>query len=122
MSSDLTPARLEELLAAATPGPWHVDGLHTSAVIVRMSPYAWRRVAETDASTFHNPNWRADAALIAFSPALAARVIELEAENARLREALGDMLDDCEPDRPGAPRLSIREAARAVLNGGDYEA
>ena len=76
---DLTPARLEQLLVAATPGPWHVDGLHTSAVIVRMSPYAWRRVAETDASTFHNPNWRADAALIALSPALAARVIELEA-------------------------------------------
>lgn len=81
---DLTPARLEELLAAATPGPWHVDGLHTSAVIVRMSPYAWRRVAETDASTFHNPNWRADAALIALCPSLAARVIELEGEVERL--------------------------------------
>jgi len=77
---------LEALLAAATPGPWHVDGLHTSAVIVRMSEHAWRRVAETDTALFHNPNWRADTTLIALSPALAARVIELEGENARLRE------------------------------------
>jgi len=77
---------LEALLAAATPGPWHVDGLHTSAVIVRMSEHAWRRVAETDTALFHNPNWRADTTLIALSPALAARVIELEAEVERLRK------------------------------------
>lgn len=56
--------------------------------------------------------------------ALAAEVIRLRRENEtlrqraeNLREALGDMLDDCEPDRPGAPRLSIREAARAALEG-----
>lgn len=64
---------------------------------------------------------RADAAE-ARAEALAAEVIRLRQENERLsqrvenlREALGDMLDDCEPDRPGAPRLSIREAARAAL-------
>ena len=82
-------------------------------------------IASTNIDGTYDESFRrmaADAALIALSPALAARVIELETQNARLREALGDMLDDCEPDRPGAPRLSIREAARAVLNGGNYEA
>lgn len=47
-TTDLTPARLRELLDAATPGAWHVDGLHTSAVIAQVAPHIWKRVAETD--------------------------------------------------------------------------
>ena len=119
VTPDLTPARLEQLLAAATPGPWHVDGLHTSAVIVRMSEHAWRRVAETDTALFHNPNWRADTTLIALSPALAARVIELEAENARLMALLRKIIAASNSDNSAHLHGQIAKARAALETAHD---
>lgn len=92
--TDLTPSRLRELLAAATPGPWKVA---SDAPVYAI--YAGRhRVVQTP----NQNNWSKcgaseswlgiesadDAALIALAPALAARVIEQDAELERLRVAL----------------------------------
>ncbi len=74
---DLTPARLEELLAAATQGPWRIG-------YAGIYGHGEQYVAEAVSA----PSWGDDAPLIALSPALAARVIELEAEVERLRESL----------------------------------
>lgn len=52
-----------------TPGPWHVDGFHMSAVI-RETETGWERIAECDSEAFRNANWRADARLIAAAPEL----------------------------------------------------
>ena len=83
MSSDLTPARLEELLAAASPGPWRhslwhkTESLETWDVTVQEVEVAqchWMPDDPVDTASVH-----ANASLIALAPSLAARVIELEA-------------------------------------------
>lgn len=86
MSSEITPERLEELLAAATPGPWAQHLVDETLVTASNQEVATTYFGE--GYDEHPKRKAADAALIALSPALAARVIELEAENARLREAL----------------------------------
>lgn len=53
-----------------TPGPWHVDGFHMSAVIRQDAEGQWLSVAQCDTDSFPNKNWKADARLIAAAPEL----------------------------------------------------
>jgi hypothetical protein len=55
-----------------SPGPWHVDGFHMSAVIRDKGDRQWERIAECDSDGFRNPNWQANARLIASAPAMYA--------------------------------------------------
>ena len=75
--------------------------------------------ADVLASAEHAPSALAwpNQTVARLADALTAQAARAERAEALLREAeemLQDLLDDCEPDRPGAPRLSIREAARAL--------
>lgn len=103
-SEAITPERLKELLAAATPGPWHhcqafmtvpaERTVHGPVPATRVDYVStWPHVGTPKghrvvvAMEGRESNVRSeDMALIALSPALAARVIELEAQNARLRK------------------------------------
>jgi len=49
---------------------------------------------------------------------LAARVLELEAENARLRKEIQIVIDDCEADYPPS-HGAIKHGLRAALKGGE---
>jgi dTDP-4-amino-4,6-dideoxygalactose transaminase len=92
---DLTPARLEALVI-------DVEGADQDGAMV-----AWEYTATGMRFTIRG----------ALAAALSAQAERADAALARAEKAgevLQDMLDDCEPDRPGAPRLSIREAARAL--------
>ena len=106
MSSEFTPARLRELLDAATPGPWFVvederPGMEWNRHIC-WDEHGDHRVAfmASDAGT------EANASLIALTPALAARVIELEAA---LR-AIASHGDNC-----GCHQATFVNIARAAL-------
>ena len=151
---DLTTARLEELLAAATPGPWraptkntgHVWGVDNSP---GLNPPGTVEVAQVGAYRdkellrWNRARWDADKALIALSPSLAARVIELEAEAKaeRLRlasaalEALVIDVEGADQDGPmvgweytaTGMRFTIRGALAAALaahlaQGGERDA
>ena len=91
----MTTTDLQKLLDEATKGPWdvtksawderhYVEGENTVCYM-----YALR---EDDHVILHCDNYESNARLIAMAPDLAARVIELEAENARLRASLERML------------------------------
>ena len=126
-------ARAADAMAKATPGPWVVYGKQTirnkSDVLM---------VAKT-----HWDNGKANAALIAMAPDLAAEVIRLTQINAELtathaalmrrvemaREALQSISDGQIPDQPATSAVSeviyirrhvayLRNAARAWLAGG----
>lgn len=105
MSSEITPARLEELLAAATQGPWRIG-------YAGIYGHGEQYVAEA----VFGPSWGNDAALIALSPALAARVIELEAENARLTKALKAIASH--GNNCGCHQATFINIARAALGPG----
>lgn len=96
---------LKKLLAEATPGPWEAESGH----VQQNGTLYWQVTDGADAIMQNQFCWTrgdaaANAALVALAPDLAARVIELEAENARLREALEPVLhwyqSDEQPDRP----------------------
>jgi hypothetical protein len=93
----MTPTTdLQKLLDEATKGPWdvtksawderhYVEGENTVCYM-----YALR---EDDHVILHCDNYESNALLIAMAPDLAARVLELEAENKRLREGLKPFAD-----------------------------
>ena len=53
-----------------TPGPWAIDGWHTSAVIAKLPDESYVRVADCDTPSFPNLDWKANAHLIAAAPAM----------------------------------------------------
>jgi hypothetical protein len=74
----MTPTTdLQKLLAEATKGPWRPHWFYDDCGVY------YKLSEDTDTS-----RTEPDARLIAMAPDLAARVLELEAENKRLREAL----------------------------------
>lgn len=89
---------LERLAAQATPGPWAAN--NWGRVWYTSNHNSKRLVCDTMRNTVRNPkSWRANARLIAAMrnavPELIARVRELEAENADLRNQLRDALERC---------------------------
>jgi hypothetical protein len=52
------------------------------------------------------------------APTLAARVLELEAENKRLRKEMQIVIDDCDADNPPS-HGAIKHGLRAALKGGE---
>jgi hypothetical protein len=60
----------------------------------------------------------AEHALEHAAPKLAARVLELEAENKRLRKEILIVIDDCEADYPPTYG-AIKYGLRAALKGGE---
>lgn len=84
--TDLTPARLAELLAAATPGPWKQHLVDETLVVSGLLEIASTNI---DGRAYDESFRRmaADAALIALCPSLAARVIELEDGLQRIADA-----------------------------------
>lgn len=134
MSSEITPARLRELLDAATPGPWKAEAAERLGRYRIMAQYAgptgyWHEIAFVYDDASVNPplplgeinEWRANAALIALSPALAARVIELEGDNARLREALERVVEITEDNKldQTAALVAALNVAQDGLSGRD---
>ncbi len=128
----MTPTTdLQKLLAEATKGPWRTCNVlpdlgHIYGSIGRLATSIGGETNRT----------KANARLIAMAPDLAARVIELEAENKRLREALhnimveGDeiyaasMSEGCDGpallDFTGrAANIASATLARAALKGGE---
>jgi hypothetical protein len=93
----MTPTTdLQKLLAEATKGPWMAIGTDPAEGIdcfwIKAQPNAFMRGFTKEIGSVNgsqnDPAQQANARLIAMAPDLAARVIELEAENARLREGL----------------------------------
>ena len=95
----MTDADLEQLLTAATPGPWFsYEWSHDLSIYQSGTKPAYQgRIAdviywsENHSGGRCNPLKRhaqANARLIAFAPTLAQEVLDLRAEVARLREAL----------------------------------
>jgi hypothetical protein len=88
----MTDTDLKALLEAATPGPWRVepDPCHydTMSDVVagetREKPYPANRMHVSVGGYAGPKEQEANAALIALAPSLAARVLELEAENKKL--------------------------------------
>jgi hypothetical protein len=128
----MTPTTdLQKLLDEATKGPWdvtksawderhYVEGENTVCYM-----YALR---EDDHVILHCDNYESNARLIAAAPDLAARVIELEAENKRLREGLDGMkcvltqIEDMEYINQLSGNMNFERAqklARAALKGGE---
>jgi hypothetical protein len=64
------------------------------------------------------PNSDLNAQALAMAPTLAARVIELEAENERLRKEMQIVIDDCDADYPPS-HGAIKHGLRAALKGGE---
>lgn len=128
--TDLTE-RLRDLLANATPGPWMVqDGC------------SWRRIGTrqhdgdvlrpTNSRTDGHPDLTADDGMCRYNleaivethnalPDLLTTLETLTEENARLREALSELVDECDPDGGAiyAPSITCVEDARKALGGGD---
>ena len=125
----MTPTTdLQKLLAEATSGPWRVEEttwdvwdvieVHAVNADPDDDPIAhfykvncWPEGAGAD--TFRND--QANACLIAMAPDLAARVIELEAENKRLR----DLLAKAEAEQCASCRHCDSFGFRAALKGGE---
>ena len=78
MTCLIAPATdLQKLLAEATKGPWRPHWFYSDDGV------CYKLSEDTDTS-----RTEPDCRLIAMAPDLAARVLELEAENARLREII----------------------------------
>jgi hypothetical protein len=97
----MTPTTdLQKLLAEATEGPWQIeDPLDLGPTVYQSTGKAFYDEHEVafcrwpeSKSDLPRKAVLANARLIAMAPDLAARVIELEAENKRLRESLKRML------------------------------
>lgn len=125
MSSEFTPARLEQLLAAATLGPWRAHVSNTGHVwgvddYVSREPHGSVEVAQVGAYRdkellpWNKERWDADTALIALCPSLAARVIELEAENARLMALLRKIIAASNSDNSAHLHGQIAKARTAL--------
>ena len=129
-----TPApetdELEKLLAAATPGPWRVDGPPWNQII--WSDAENRICFMAHSSGLHEDRDIATARLIALTPTLAADLIRLRAEvatlrasEARMREALAlasNRLHRCSVDYDTGTHEFIETGewaaeARAALQG-----
>jgi hypothetical protein len=130
----MTPTTdLQKLLAEATKGPWRVE---------QDTTLIWGACNQDDTTTYgmgypiaeaklRTSGWNADpinwdtinanARLIAMAPDLAARVLELEAENKRLREGLVH-IDAIEIDWTKGVDENlerVKSIARAALKGGE---
>jgi NADPH-dependent ferric siderophore reductase len=111
---------LKKLLAAATPGPWHVghnelgdpqgpmsiwpDTSMVGAVIARCGPQGMSQ------GWFEQP--AKDAALIVAAVNALPELLAMAEENARLREALQAIADRHIPDQPPAYDVSEADYAR----------
>jgi hypothetical protein len=76
---------------------------------------------EDDHVILHCDNYESNALLIAMAPDLAARVLELEADNKRLREGLSAIVtagNDEQIDY-GETLEAVLKIARAALKGGE---
>jgi hypothetical protein len=141
----MTPTTdLQKLLAEATKGPWMAlgtdpaEGVDCFWIAAFMRGFT-KEIGSVNGSQ-NDPAQQANARLIAMAPDLAARVLELEAENKRLREGLApfadfdlagfggsDVLEVSWP-RPSHPAHRIEpiltsafHKARAALKGGRYD-
>jgi len=114
----MTPTTdLQKLLAEATKGPWRTCNVlpdlgHIYGSIGRLATSIGGETNRT----------KANARLIAMAPDLAARVIELEAENKRLRERLNTIRAfAAKSQNEGGPNFDleiIEGFAIAALEGG----
>lgn len=132
----MTPTTdLQKLLAEATKGPWMAlgtdpaEGVDCFWIAAFMRGFT-KEIGSVNGSQ-NDPTQQANARLIAMAPDLAARVIELEAENKRLREGLfwiADIgfvqekhakqhADDC--CKLARETLGYQEQARTDLKGGE---
>lgn len=100
-----TTTDLQKLLAEATRGPWRVGktlcGFYPAIVKDFHVGHNMNVTGAIHGYMYHadqKANQQANARLIAMAPTLAARVIELEAENKRLREGLESELADTEAE------------------------
>ena len=90
----MTTTDLQKLLAEATKGPWSLSGVRTSAPLTVGQSHRFQHITangENICAVYFEMQTGLgfnDARLIAMAPDLAARVIELEAENKRLREII----------------------------------
>ena len=124
MSLDLDA--IEARANAATPGPWERETGERERQYVAAVPMGGKRSYAIVADSGGRHPW-ADADFIAHArtdvPALIARVRELEAENAALKQRL--VIDDAMVERacevfPKWPGLTLMYAAlEAALNGGE---
>lgn len=69
---------------------------------IDMASLAAERRVKLEAAEAEVVKWHGDA-------------VRLQADNIRLREALQEVLDDCDLDGRGAPRISVYQRARAAL-------
>ena len=134
----MTPTTdLQKLLAEATKGPWlfnyssFSDALevHTPGQRVDGTIKGMVRLAQIyEGHPLSLDNVKANARLIAMAPDLAARVIELEAENKRLREETRDCwsalrdIDAIETDWTKGVDENlerVKSIARTALKGGE---
>jgi hypothetical protein len=108
MTDDLTPVRVAEMAAAATPGPWRSPTKSTGHVFTDGSraDIGVTLICEVGAYNdkallpFNKDRWDADRTLIAAAPVMATLIAKLAAENERLRSdmrAAVAMLQDGKP-------------------------
>ncbi len=131
-----TTDELKSLLAEATNGPWKWGNLYDfegQPDIKHMFQWCLTGVliAEgKDGTPGGDDHDKANARLIAMAPDLAARVIELEAENARLRDDLDGarcvltQIEDMEYINQLSGNMNFERAqklARAALKGNSHD-
>ena len=97
MTDDLTPARVAEMAAAATPGPWETDPeedlcwMQQPRITAMEYHKGFNQALLTNIAVVGNADpddqgqWYANATLIAAAPAMATLIAKLAAENERLR-------------------------------------
>lgn len=124
-SAAIAPARLAVLVAAADAGPWVIEHEGSEAWIHAANGFhvacVYDRASDGSGEPQFDEACEAHAALIALAPALAARVIELEAENARLREALERVVEITEDNKldQTAALVAALNVAQDGLSGRD---
>ena len=134
----MTPTTdLQKLLAEATKGPWsYRPQPHDDWGTVRADRF---HICQAHDPRFMDQDylakcreekrdpWEANARLIAMAPTLAARLLELEAENKRLREGLEFIAEEIDAGRhDGLPEpspahcdVAMWAVARTALKGGE---
>lgn len=128
----MTPTTdLQKLLAEATKGPWRAKANGDGAIIGQDGDgsvvIAEALVGIKFYDEYARKQFPANARLIAMAPDLAVRVIELEAENKRLRGYIEGMILEMEKfNQRGCGRNCYMEGdwfdvseARAALKGGE---
>jgi hypothetical protein len=127
----MTTTDLQKLLAEATKGPWVAENARKITLDPNPAWIAPINTVEDDDGGFYTvafgPSWhgtddepeaQANARLIAMAPDLAARVLELEAENKRLRAWIENLANN--PRKP-ATWMQTREAAADFLTSFNKE-